>query len=536
MQRTFLTTSASRPVRERPLKRLPQIICGFFILAYFLFFLYRTGVALFYPYGLNYGEGAVFYEAGQLWRNNFNPNSLYPANDIPPYQAGIYSPGFYYLQAFLMFLFGPQSILGGRLISVGACFYLGFSVYRIARSQELSTGRPASYTIGLAAALTPFATAAIYKWGMLAKADLLAIALGFGAVQAIWFAENDRRLSTNMRPFLLAGFLCALALLTKQSMLAAPGAIFIWLAWNRRWRDLGLFFGGLVPFLAVVTILLQVSTGGQFLKHIITYNSQAYDFGFLWAGLRYFVGGHFVLLALAFIWIIRPFTERYERVDVWRIYFLTALVVSFSVGKVGADFNYYTESLFLVALLAWWEVGRLQLKRPEMRFGDFRLSLTLVALLFLVYQYFDLHHFPTVADGADTPSFAQFEQSRQVAELVRDLQTRGPLLAEDSGWQAVAGLPTDLDDPFVFGQLAGDKLWDDRLFLERLDNGYYKSVMFEIAQPDMSEAALEEAVKNNSAAPFPRNLSPVVLQIIQNRDKFQVEKRIGRWLFLTAKS
>jgi hypothetical protein len=421
-----LVAAGSPARRERPLKRLPQILCGFFIFLYALFFVYRALVALLYPYPLQYGEGAVFYEAGQLYGANFDPANLYSPNAAPPYRAAIYTPLNYYFQAAMMFVTGPRSILGGRLVTILASLYICYSLYRSARKQELAPGRRAGLGIGLAAALTPFATAALYDWGVLAKADMLAIAFSFAAVQRVWEAGQARRREARLWPYVWAGLLCALALLTKQSALAAPIAIVIWLGLERDWRVLATFVGSLAGSLAVIGLGFQVATGGAFFRHIVTYNSQPYDLDFLGAALNYLLWTHIVMLVLAAFWVARPLIGRFERVDLWRIYFLAALAVSFSAGKVGADYNYYIESLCLMALLAWWQIGHLMALRSEWRLGPVRLPVATIALIFMVIQLFQLHHIPILAEGSNTPTPADFDQSAQVAAQVRELAGQGP--------------------------------------------------------------------------------------------------------------
>jgi hypothetical protein len=323
--------------------------------------------------------------------------------------------------------------------------------------------------------------------------------------------------------------------LTKQSALAAPIAILIWLGLERDWRNVAAFVGSLAGALVVVGLSFQLATGGAFFKHIVTYNSQPYDFEFLGAALNYLLWTHIVMLVLAAFWVARPLVGRFERIDLWRIYFLAALAVSFSAGKVGADYNYYIESLCLMSLLAWWQLGRLLALRPAWRLGPLRLPVALIALIFMVIQLFQLHHIPILAEGSNTPTPADFDLSNQVVAQLHNLSAKGPLLAEDSGWQATQGLPVELDDPFVFGQLAAAGSWDSRAFMDKLNSGYFRSAFFEISQPDMSDAALDKAVADGTAAPFPLRFAPEVEKILLDRTKFTPVKRIGRWLFLTWK-
>jgi hypothetical protein len=517
------------------LKRLPQYVGGFLLFLYTLFFIYRAIVALSFPYPLAYAEGPVFYEAGQLFHQNFNPAFLYVANTRPPYQAGIYPPLFYYLNSFLMWLTGPTSMLGGRLLTVLSAAYLGFRLFRIARKEEVAPGRRARFGLSLAAAATPFATAALYTWGVVAQGALLALCLSLSAVINIWHSDTERRQKRGARTYILAGLLCALALLCQQTALAAPLAILIWLGLGLRWREVGQFAASFFGIFLLVSLVFQFLSGDNYLRHITAYTGFSFDLSTIWAGFGYIVIAHFVLLALAAAWVARPLVGRFERMDVWRIYFLVALLFGLLTGDL-LDYAYALEPLCLASLLAWWQIGRLVALRTQWRIFRFRPQVAPLALAFVAIQLLFLWHVPGLADNAQTPGLDRFDQSKQVAAQLRDLAGRGPLLAENSGWLAATGLPTDLDDPVTFNQLARQNAWDDRLFVERLNTGYYKAVVFEIAQPDLSEAALEKSFSGNTAAPATGHFGPAVLQVIQDRAKFTPLKRIGRWVFLVWKS
>lgn len=517
-------------------KKLPQFLCSFFLVFYSLSFLYRALIALLYPYPLAYAEGPVFYEAAQLFRQSLNPNALYLPDTGPPYLAGIYTPLFYYLNALVMFLTGPTSFLSGRLLTGLAAFYLGYSLFGIARKEEVAEGRRSGLGLSLAAAVTPFATTALYIWGVLAHGAVVALCLSLSAVIGIWQADTERRHKRGARPYIVAGFLCALALLCQQSALAAPLAILMWLGMSRRWREVGQFAGAFFGLFLLLSLAFQLLSGDNYLRHVTGYNSFSFDLGSILSAINYLVVGHFVLFVLAFCWVARPLVGRYEPVDVWRVYFLTALLFALISGKSAADFGYTLESLCLMSLLAWWQIGRLLSLRTEWRLFSYRPHFSTITLAFMSLQLLLLWHIPVLSDGAQTPGPGQFEQGQQVAAQVRELAGRGPLLTENSGWLAATSLKTELDDPLVFGQLAQQGGWNNLLYLERLNSGYYKSVFFEISQPDTSEAALEKAVTSNTAVPASGHFEPAVLQVLQDRAKFTPLKRIGKWVFLVWKA
>lgn len=514
-------------------RRLPQYLCGLLLSLYTIFYLYRAVIALLYPYPLAYAENPVFYEAAQLFKAGFNPAALYPANTGPPYLASVYPPVFYYLNAAVMALTGPTSIFSGRLVAVIAAFYLGYTLFRIARKEEIAPGRRSNLGFSFAAAVTPLATAAVYSWGVLAHGALLSLGLGLTAVVGVWQADTERRLKRGARPYVVAGFLCALALLCQQTALAAPLAILIFLGMSRRWREVGQFAAAFFGLFLLLALAFQFTSGDNFLRRISAYNGFNFDLGSVWSGINYLVLGHPVLFVLAVVWVARPLVGRYEPVDMWRVYFLTAFVFALIFGK--AFSNYALESLCLMSLLAWWQVGRLLALRTEWRIFSFRPQFSIIALSFMALQLLLLWHVPGLADDGQTPGPDRFDQGQQVAAQLKEVTGRGPLLAEQSGWLAATGLTADLDDPQVFAQLAGTGDWNDSLFLERLRNGYYKAVVYEISQPDTSDAALDQAVTNNTALPAPGRFEPAALQVLQDRTKFIPLKRIGKWLFLVWK-
>jgi hypothetical protein len=554
---------------------------GCFLTLYALFFAYRALAAIFYPYPIEYGEGAVLYEVYHITLDD--PAFLYKDNTTPPYRAAIYTPLYYYFSAVPVWITGIPSFMGGRIISVVAALVSGFFIYRAARAQELTvkaSGRELRIRLGkrtaLCAAATAFATAPVYAWGALYKPDMLAVAFSLGAVYMIFVyiergdprqipltisgfdkeataklgltdsdiaAADYRRYAAYVNQStwaaLIAGLLCGLAIFSKQSALAAPVAIFFFLA--LREKRLALYFS--VAFVGLTTTLLvifQPFTQGQFLTHVVNYNGQNYEVEWLATALSFLVGTHPVLLLLAGIYIFGEFRrinllgQTSVLPGVWPLYFIIALVVTFSIGKVGSNLNYYIELMFISSLLSWWLIARLLAARPKIALSSavrWQLPAAGTALILMFLQLVLLHHFPIVADGANTPAPNSWPQGDEVAAEVRQLAALGPMLAEDSGWLAAQRISTDLDDSFVFGQLAKDGQWSQQKFLADIQAGKYKSVMLEIAAPDTAtEAELDRLVQSGSYAPFPGRFSPEMLELF--RQKFKPDKRLGKYLFL----
>lgn len=521
--------------KERPLKQIPQIFIVVLLFFYTLFFVYRAGAALLFNYPLEFGEGMVMHEAGQLLRHSFDPASLYLPNTAPPYQSGIYSPLYYYLEALLMGLTGPRSFLAGRLISVVAALYIGWLLYRVTRRQQLVPGHATSVGLSLATALTPFAITAIYAWSVINKADLLGIAFSLAAVERIWAASQSPKPLIDTRPYVVAGLLCTLALMTKQSNLAAPAAIVIWLLLERRWvglRTFGLGFGG---SLVASVLFFQVATGGAFFQHVVTYNAQPYYPELLIINLTYLIRDHFLLLGLAALWLLKPLFKRGESFGLWRWYCVVALGVSLTAGKAGTAFNVYIESLLLINLLAWWQIGQLALTQNRLKLGPLRPKLVMFAYIAMVVQLLLWHHIPVVADATNTPGPNDFRQGEQIMTRLRELSREGPVWSLDCAWLVLLDLPVDLDDPFTLDIAARNRTWDSQLFTQRLNTGYYRTIVYDFIPAFASEPALQQAFEEEVAVETIRARSATLLDPLLDRSKYQTTERIGRWFFLRWK-
>ncbi len=512
----------------RPLKQFPQVLCAVLLAMYLGFFVVRAVFVLFYPYALEYGEGSIIYESSQLFRNGFAPASLYTSNEGPPYQASVYGPLFYYLHAFGMVFLGAGSVAAGRLVSVLACAYIGLALYRVARVPALAVKGRARIWLSLAAATTPFATIIVYGWGIIAKTDLLAVALSLAAVKLAWQAERKQNWSPQV--FVLSAFVCALALLSKQSALAAPLAIGLWLVLGRQWKYLLIFGFTLAGSVLGIGLFFQLTTDGAFFQHLIIYNAkQPFLLQIVIERFPVFLSGHWVLIGLSLVLVLRPLVKQ---VNLWRIYFVTALLVSFSLGKIGSFDNYFIELIVIASLLAWWVVGWLSGSAVWLRLGRLNFRGASPVLVLMAVQLIQLLHIPFLAEGYYTRDYSQ---GPAIAAHVRFLAGQGPLLAEDSLWQASQNLPLEMDDPFIFAQLGGLGGWNSEPFLEKLRSGYYRNAFFEVCKVPGPAAEMDEAVEAGMFEPLPGRLAPQVWQILKDRTRFVPARRIGCMVFLSWK-
>ncbi len=523
--------------RERPLKKFPQILVGFLLLIYALFFAWRAWASVTYPFPIEYGEGAVLDEVSHLAHGV----TLYTANLAPPYRAVVYGPLYYWLNAAPLAFIVDPTFAFGRLLSVLATVGACFCVFWVRRKYV-------GVWVALAAALTPLATEPVFAWGTLFKPDMLATALSLTAVTIIFTFDTksitfqqpvsadkppDRRFKRKAefadRMLYLAALLCILAFFIKQSAFAAPIAIFLSLLSSAPNRALRF---GLTSIAGGVGLLIffQIVTQGQFLPHFISYNGQPYDFGVLLASVRYLLQTFPVLLLLSLIWL----WQGTDKEGLWKIYWVVALLVTFSVGKVGSNLNYYLELVFVSTLLSWWQVAQWWQERPALNLGRVKLPLAATGFLLMALQLVIWHHIPVVADGANTPGPVMTAQARQIATALQQYAIRGPLLVEDAGWLPPIYLESDLDDSFVFGQLAQGGQWQQDRFLQALASGHYQTVMLQMAGvAGLNEAELESLVTSNQYQVISGRFSPQMLDIFHKQ--FRPDKRIGTTLFLVWK-
>ncbi|HEY2982023.1 MAG TPA: glycosyltransferase family 39 protein [Anaerolineales bacterium] len=230
--------------------RFPQAgvvaIACIFAAAYFMTAVPR----LLYPYDLDFIEDSMLMQSLRVAQGQ--PIYLPPNADFNPH---VYMPLFFWLGGALLKLTGP-SLPVMRLISLGATLATTGLIYWIARRESgrlwLAVASAGLFLGGYA--LNGF-------WYELARVDSLFVALTLGGLAiAIYAGESRRRL-------VAAGFVLALAALTKQTGFIVAGGIAIFLlttTGRRAWAFILSFSG-----LTIITLLiLNLTTDGWFFYHV----------------------------------------------------------------------------------------------------------------------------------------------------------------------------------------------------------------------------------------------------------------------------
>jgi len=254
-----------------------------------------------------------------------------------PFTVCAYMPSFYWLESGLIRA-GLPAFQAGRWISFAALLGMIALCGRIAL---LYTGdRHAAWVASLAAA----SSSLLGSWGTVGQVDMLA---AFFALAA--FYNYSRFQVRDANALWIAGVYAALAVFTKQTMIAAPATIFLCL-WMRDRRK-ALWFGALVGGgLGVIVLAINVALDGRFLANTVFANMNPFSAEKFLAQFRYFVSISFGMLAIVVVSFGRMLRGRALAPCLYLI--LAALVFLGTAAKVGSDINYQIESTVLLAVCA----------------------------------------------------------------------------------------------------------------------------------------------------------------------------------------
>ena len=191
---------------------------------------------------------------------------IYRAPRNGEFDGAIYGPLCYLIGASVV---NPEqpAYLPLRLLSMGATLVLGalsgLFVYRLTRSR-------------VGAALVPlmlFSNAYVARYGVSARADMVALLLSFAGF-FVFFSYRESR-----RALILSSALMLLSVFYKQQFIGAPASVILYLVSTRRFRSAAEFGAALVlgGLLLIGVFSWAIFPGQHFLTHFLAYNHLPFE-------------------------------------------------------------------------------------------------------------------------------------------------------------------------------------------------------------------------------------------------------------------
>lgn len=299
--------------------------------------------------------------------------TLYYSLKDYPYTVCAYMPIFYFLEAAGIRV-GMPALLVGRIVSFAALLVSFLLYWRIVLLYTENR-----YAAWIAVLLASCSTL-LLNWGTIAQVDMLAVTLSLGG-----FYQFSRYYVRGENTLLWAGLFAFAAFFTKQTMLAAPAAMFALLLFKKPKTAL-LFGAALGGSIAAVALAINTALNGRFFADTVFANINPFDIEKLTQHLKYFgliAGSLVVALAFALPRLIR------SRSAALLVYFgLAAILFLLLASKVGSDSNYQLEPTLLLIICTC--AGLVELNIFELVFQNSKSYLTLIQgliLLFMVQNY-----------------------------------------------------------------------------------------------------------------------------------------------------
>ena len=262
-----------------------------------------------------------------------------------PFTVSAYGPVFYTLSAGLYRL-GVPAPLGGRCLSFAALLGILVLVWRLLRLE--TSNRFAAWTGMLLIASSPM----LMAWGTTGHVDVLGLFFSLAAL----YAYSVFRSGGGTHCLALAAVCLALAVFTKQTMVASGAAITILLFLENRKRA-AVFAGATAGTVVVLALLLNHATGGRYFDNAILGNLNPFSAHKAVQQAQGLLSGAGCLMVLAAAGLGRAMRGRLHPFYVYAG--CAAAVLAVTAPKVGSDLNYQMELIIALGLSAAWALDQL---------------------------------------------------------------------------------------------------------------------------------------------------------------------------------
>ena len=426
--------------------------------------------ALRWPYELDYAEGIVWQQA----RLMFTPEAYGPIDGFPTIVFH-YTPLYHVLSRAVAAVTGADLLYTGRAISLcstlAIAILIGLIVFRASPDGMERRPRLVMAAVG---SLCVFSIYPILLSGEVMRVDMLAILL---SIAGFWLGTGALERPRLIHP---AAVLFVAALFTKQTMIAAPCALFGVLLWCRpRTAFAGIVTTALLGLAALIAV--TAATGGGFLRHIFLYNINRIS----WRQLGHIVD--IVAIQAPFFGVAIIMAQRRWNIlhahrktqlggaapmtpaDLTWIailcYFITTSLMLVTLIKSGAFLNYFVEWLLIVVVLvgsAFTDAARVAIGEVPVPTVTFRLVLSAVIIPCAVaFQAMAL-------DAPDAAKAGTIQRRHDLDVLSTRIRAAPkPVIADEMVLLQRSGKRVMLE-PMIFTELASVGSWDERPFLRHI--------------------------------------------------------------------
>ncbi|MBU4310175.1 glycosyltransferase family 39 protein, partial [bacterium] len=432
----------------------------------FCYFRFASSVITF-PYDIDSAEGQLLNEAFLLSRNE----NIYRNISSYPFTVANYPPIFPLVTSLFVQLFG-LSLLPGRFLSVISTFFIGFFVFKIVQRCTKDN------TISLIAGLFFFLSNWVIRWSVLLRVDMFGILLCLIGIYLFLKYEN------HPRKIFFSAIFFILALYTKQSLLAAPLSLCLYLLLTNRKRLCFKMAAVLASAGIGIFLVLNFITHGQFRLHTVSYTISQFSIENLLFYLKLFFKGHWPIIILAASYfLIRTLKKRSTLTE---IYFVLAFLVALTVGKAGASINYLIEFWMVSCIL----LG-LVIKTAQNISGSRLLKngmATLILVTCLVQFFLSAYIY-----RPESPN----KQDRLISSKVYSYfaASKGDILSEYPTFLLFSGKEV-LFQPFSLTQLSKRGIWNQRPIVEDIQKKRFSLILLSYGRTRWTDEMLE-AIKEN---------------------------------------
>jgi hypothetical protein len=391
--------------------------------------------------------------------NYVHTGHLYPDINQPPYYPTHYGPLAYVLLSIPYRLAVHHSYSPDRALRLAVLsFFLGSLalVFLIARRL---TG---SIKLALLASLFAASGAELRYLPILIRPDMLALSF---ALLGIWLCLGPAR-----RWQLGLAALCAgAAILCKQSYVAMPTAVFLWLLFERRFlMTLGwaMGVGGTVLAIYGFIILREPLAWQHFAALSHPFLEYREGLRMVWHSMEE-TKVPFFFFGAWFAW-----RHRHERAPLVVLYGFAAFFVAvLTIPQAGSNTNYFLEFWAIAAILA--APGLLELNQRLHRTPVIISSLVLVLLLYFFAPKLHYDGVDLLATYRETRDYAQRQSFWERVHVVLAGRRVFSFIPSITLWSNVPEVP----DPFVNSEMEMRGTWSSAPIVRNVQEGVYEAMV-----------------------------------------------------------